>query len=393
MTSEQPQKILSSATAMFSERFGRGPAAGAFAPGRVEVLGNHTDYNEGFVLSAALTRGTVFLAAPREGRRCRVVAGNLGEEAGFDGDAAAPEPAPQWINYVKGVYFKLSEHCRRPLGGFDALFLGDLPVGAGLSSSAALEISAALAFCSLFGLDAPPLQVARIGQAAEHEYAGVRCGLLDQISSLFGREGCLVMTDFRSLEVGTVPLGGDAGFLLFNTHVRHALAESAYNERRKSCEDAAAFFRSVLNHPVRALRDVSPEEFEAHRHRMNPVAAKRAAHVIGENRRVLEGRESLLKGRLEDFGRLMFESHESSRRNFENSCPELDYLVEIARAIPEVLGARLSGGGFGGSVVALVRAEHAAAVGRAAAESYRSRAGRPCDVMFVTPGGGARKTI
>jgi galactokinase len=382
-------QVLESAREKFSARFGRAPTAIAYAPGRIEVLGNHTDYNEGYVLSAAIDAGTFFLAAPADGPACRLVAGDIGEQVRFDVAAPAPSREAPWSNYVKGVLAELTRRQAAPRG-FDGLFLGNVPLGAGLSSSAALEISTGLALCALYGWNVPPLELARIGQAAEHHFAGTKCGLLDQISSLFGEENRLVMSDFRSVEARSVPLGDDALFLMCNTSVKHSLVDGEYNERRRRCEEAARHFASVLPHPVAALRDVSQEEWARHAAGMDPVAARRAAHIVGENARVLAGRDLLADGRLEAFGQLMFESHESSRVNFENSCRELDVLVKAARGIAGVLGARLSGGGFGGSAVALVHPRDAEVAAHAIRTAYAKELGHPCDVRPIRPSAGAR---
>jgi len=393
------EDVFRQAVSKFKEHYGFEPEAAAYAPGRVEVLGNHTDYNEGYVLSAAIDYGTFFLASKIEGEACRVVAGDLEEEARFS--ILSPEPNPKigWINYVMGVAVQLchwgdvsgsrrsqSSGCRsdgrRP---FAALLLGNVPLGAGLSSSAALEISSALALCRLYGLSVPDLDLARIGQRAEHEFAGVRIGLLDQISSLNGKKNSLVLSDFRSLEIENVPLGPEACFLVCNTKVKHALVDSAYNDRRKSCEQGVEFFRQRLNHPVRALRDVTSEELSSLSADMDSIVALRAAHVIGENERVLIGRQALQAGRLEEFGRLMFQSHDSSRHNFENSCKELDFLVETAHKINAVKGARLSGGGFGGSVVALLSPRDAEEVALELARAYEVEFGYACESMIIQP--------
>jgi galactokinase len=382
------KSTLETVTRAFTRHFGAAPTAAAFAPGRIEVLGNHTDYNEGYVLSAAIDAGTVFVARPATDFRCRVVAGDVRAEATFDARTPKPDAETPWANYVKGVVAGL--HAKTPLpSGFDGMFLGNLPLGAGLSSSAALEISTAMAICALHNLPVDRMALAKIGQRAEHEYAGVKCGLLDQITSLFGRRHHAVMTDFRTLAVEALPLDGDVCFLMCNTHVKHELVSSAYNERRAACEAAAAHFGRVLKHPVRALRDVSMAEWEAHRDGMDPTAARRAAHVIGENERVVKGRACLQAGDLAGFGRLMFASHESSRVQFENSCRELDILVDAARVTPGVLGARLSGGGFGGSMVALIHPRDAEAAGQALSAALRRASGRECDVRAIAASDGA----
>lgn len=376
----------------FRGAYGRAPEVVAYAPGRVEVLGNHTDYNQGCVLSAAIDRGTFFAVARAAGPGCRLTAGDLMREVRFPVDRPAAVGDERWANYCLGVLDGLAAQVapRALPAGFDALFLGNLPLGSGLSSSAALEIGTGLALAQLYGIDLPPLALARIGQRAEHLFAGVQCGLLDQISSLYGRAGMLVRTDFRSLAVRHVPLGGDCVLLLCDTGVKHALVDGEYNRRRADCEAAAAHFARVLPHPVTALRDVTWAEWETWRAGLDERAARRAAHPIGEQERVVAGAECLARGDLEGFGALMFASHESSRRYFENSCPELDLLVDAARDIPGVLGARLSGGGFGGSAVALARADAAESAGEALAAAYARRFGVPCAVRRVRPSDGAR---
>lgn len=380
--------LMETASRQFARHFGRPHAVAAYAPGRIEVLGNHTDYNEGFVLSAAIDAGTAFLVAPSDRSVCRVLAADVMEEAKFDVASPEADKVTPWANYVKGVVAGL--RAKHPFAsGFDGMLLGNIPLGAGLSSSAALEVSSALALCSLYGLSVDRIEIAKIGQQAEHMFAGVKCGLLDQISSLFGCRNRLVMTDFRSLAVETIPLGEDACFLMCNTHVKHRLVESAYNERRASCERAAAYFAGKLRRGTKALRDVSMAELEAHAAGLDAVALKRARHVIGENERVVAGRALLAAGNLRAFGERMFASHESSRLSFENSCPELDVLVDAARGIRGVLGARLSGGGFGGSVVVLVHPGDADAIGKGLALAFQKAVGRACEVRVVAPSDGA----
>lgn len=385
----QTRDLLQATLTKFRDCYGREPAVVAYAPGRVEILGNHTDYNEGLVLSAAIDSGTCFAVAPAGGATCRLTAGDLMREVRFEVGRPAPVRSDTWANYCLGVLAGLL-----PRGtfrqGFDALFFGNIPQGSGLSSSAALEISTALALARLYAIEADPISLARIAQQAEHTFAGVKCGLLDPISSLFGRAGMLVQTDFRTLEIARVPFGSEAVLLIGNTHAKHALVDGAYNERRADCEAATAHFQRVLPHPVTALRDVSWAEWEAHRGGLDARATRRAAHPIGENARVLQGAELLARGDRAGFGALMFASHESSQRYFENSCPELDLLVAAARRIPGVLGARLTGGGFGGSIVALVAADAAAQAARLLEQAYAERYGTPCDVIEAHPGAGAQ---
>ncbi|MEI6217950.1 MAG: galactokinase, partial [bacterium] len=256
-------------------------------------------------------------------------------------------------------------------------------------------MSSGLALSQLCNAKLSRMDLARIGQKAEHEFAGVKCGLMDQITSLFGSSGSLVMTDFRSLDVKDIQLGaGPSGetpcFVVCNTGVKHTLVDSEYNERRARCEEASAFFRSVLDHPVTALRDVSWKEWQEFSPRMNPTAARRAAHIIGENARVLQGVELLTAGNLRKFGELMFESHDSSRKHFENSCPELDFVVDGAMSMATVSGARLSGGGFGGCAIILTGTNDSEEVGATLSAAFEKRFAGPCACMAVKPSAGGR---
>ena len=381
--------LLSQLTEKFIASYGREPEIVSYAPGRIEVLGNHTDYNEGYVLSAAINHGTYFAVARRDDATARLTAGDVMDEVVFP--AAAPERTPDhmWSNYVKGCLAGLNE-LGAPSFGFDAMFLGNIPLGSGLSSSAALETCSTLALARLYGKALDPLQIAKIGQRAEHEYAGVMCGLLDQASSVFGRRDSLVMSDFRTLEFKPVAFSPDVCFLMCNTNAKHALVDGAYNERRECCEKAARFFAAALDHPVSALRDVSWNEWLEHRGEMDELVARRAAHPVGEDARVLAGVEMLREGDVAGFGKLMFESHDSSRNYFENSCPELDTIVDAAQAIPGVYGARLSGGGFGGSAVVLVDRRAVETASTALRNAYKNRHGDWIDPRVIVCSDGAR---
>ena len=372
----------------YRAHFGRAPEVVAYAPGRIEVLGNHTDYNEGFVFSAAINFGTFFAASKAATSACRLVAGDLMKEVAFDVAGVEASRTDTWQNYVKGTLAGLTA-VRPATCGFDGMFLGNIPLGSGLSSSAALEMCTGLALGKLYDIRVDPVALAKIGQKAEHVYAGCKCGLLDQISSLAGEEGKLVKTDFRSVAYETVKLGKDACFLMCNTHAKHALVDGAYNRLREACEQAAAHFAQVLRHPVRSLRDVSMAEWAIYKRGLPEAVANRAAHPIGEDERVLKGAELLATGDLAGFGQLMFDSHESSRYLFENSCEELDAVVDAAKKIPGVLGARLSGGGFGGSVVVLVHPRDAETASVALANAYAAKYGQPCDVSVIKPAAGA----
>jgi len=398
--------VVDGLVAKFKDLFGEAPAIVSYAPGRVEVLGNHTDYNEGYVLSAAIQTGTFFLLAPAAqselvptirihsgsfGQVCELPVADIIQEAA--GTIVHPSPL-EWANYIKGVLIGLVRAGGPALNvvSFNAFFDGNLPMGLGLSSSAALEISAGLAIQRHFGLNLTKKELAKVGQLSEHQYVGVKCGLLDQFSSLYGEAHKLVLCDFRTLEVQTVDLGPDACFLICNTKVRHRLVASEFNERAASCHLAAETFAHELSpKPVKALRDVTMQELQ-HSPMLvnNPTMAKRAAHPIGENERVLKAKGFLAEGHLQKFGQLMFESHESSQIYFENSCPELDVVVACARRNPKVLGARLSGGGFGGAAVLLINRADADEVEEYMLRTYAEAAGKPCEIYVIIPSDGGR---
>ncbi len=327
----------------------------SYAPGRAELLGNHTDYNEGLVLAIAVERGVLLSGSVRENSEILIYARDLAQT--FEGslDQLAPSAEKTWANYLLGIFDEFRKR-DLALGGVNLTIQSDLPLGAGLSSSAALEIATALFLQRAFGHDLPKLELAKIGQAAEHRYAGVKCGLLDQISSLYGRAGHVLLIDFRSLEVRAIPIPEGICFVIANPGVKHALVNGEFNERRAACEAAARALG------ISALRDIDPEGLEARAAALSPAALKRARHPVGENARVAAAVAGLERGDASVLGEAMFASHRSSIENFENSCPELDRLVEAARSVPGCLGARLSGGGFGGATINLVQAEAEAAL-------------------------------
>ena len=386
----QNQEIYDSVITKFEKIFGAKPAVVSYAPGRIEVLGNHTDYNEGFVFSAAIDQGTFFAVSPAEGTACTLVAGNLDRTVKFDIADVKPQKEDSWQNYVTGTFNWLFDGEPAKAGhGFNAVFEGNIPLGAGLSSSAALEMATALALAKIYGIEKDKTTLAKIGQKAEHTFAGCPCGLLDQASSLYGKAGSLVKSDFRHCKFETVDMGGNVAFMMVKSNAKHALVDGAYASRRQACEDAAKYFAGVLKHPVTHLRDVSCAEWILYRGGLPETTAKRAVHPIGEDERVLLGAQLLEKGDLAGFGALMFDSHESSRNWFENSCAELDTIVDAAKAIPEVLGARLSGGGFGGSCCLLVKPEAADKIASAITQAYRTVYGDEPVCRVVKPSDGA----
>ncbi len=381
------EAVIEQAIAAHVENFGTQPESVAWAPGRIEVLGNHTDYNDGTVLSAAIDLGHCFCISASNRCGIHLLAVDVDQVVRFDVSDMEKVAGAGWANYIKGVFHYIQDHLDKPIDGFDCTFLGSIPMGAGLSSSAALEVAAAFAVLQILNETIDKKEIARLCRQAEHKFAGTNCGLLDQFSSIFGREHALIHSDFRSLDVSGVDLAADIEFLVVNPHVKHSLADSPYNERRERCEQAAARMAELLPHRVTALRDVSWEEFEAHKDQVAPRAAQRAAHIVGEITRVEKGVELLSEGGLAAFGELLFESHQSSIDNFENSCPELDIVVDAAREAG-ALGARLSGGGFGGSAIVMVYSADAKAIGEKITAICGEKGLKP-EIVEVTPAAGA----
>ena len=384
------QEVYEELVAKFEKLYGEKPTVVAYAPGRIEVLGNHTDYNEGYVFSAAIDKGTFFAAAPTADRTCELTAGDFMETARFTLDTVAPAKEMTWQNYVTGTFNWLldGEPAKAP-HGWKGMFLGNIPLGAGLSSSAALEMCTALALSKLYGIEKDRTTLAKIGQKAEHTFAGCPCGLLDQASSMYGKAGALVKSDFRTNEFETVEMGPKVAFMMVKSNAKHALVDGAYASRRAACEEAAKYFASVLRKPVTHLRDVTMAEWVLYRGGLSETVAKRAVHPIGEDERVLQGAELLAKGDLKAFGALMYDSHESSRNWFENSCEELDAIVDAAKAIPEVYGARLSGGGFGGSCCLLVDPSAADKIAAQISKEYKAKFGDEPTCSVIKPSEGA----
>lgn len=370
-----------------AEFTGNGPKVVSFAPGRLEILGNHTDYNEGYVLSCSVDLGTYFAASPSDSGVCTVHDLRDGSEAAFRIDQAGDLVQGEWINYMKGIVIEMQ---RRDIDvpAFDAVILSTLPLSAGMSSSAALEISTAYGLGRLAGVELPWLEWAKIGQACENNCVGARTGLLDQVSSIKGAADHLVFSDFRTLEVRNVPLPEGTALVIANSMVKHNLTNE-YNERRASCEDAAEVLAGHLD-GVRTLRDISMDQLERFREKLSIISYRRAKHIVGENERVLAGVRLLEDGNVSEFGALMYQSQDSSRVNFENSCPSLDQLVEIGRSLPGAIGARLSGGGFGGITVHLVEAAKADTYAERLSTAYRTLTENDPETMVCSTGDGAR---
>jgi len=389
MTKTDRGVFMIDAIAKFKQRFNRAPEVLSSAPGRLEILGNHTDYNEGLVLSCAVTQRADLALARAPGKTCRIYDARAKLEAVFDLDNIAAATPKDWSNYVKGVIVELAKRGRE-IGAFNACLASSVPLSAGMSSSAALEMAAALAFVEAFelkGLDFPEL--ARVGQGVENNYLGLKSGLLDQFSSLYGKKDALILSDFRTVEVlKTIQMPEGYSFVVVNSMIKHNLVDSEYNTRRQDCESAATKLSQRLP-GVRTLRDVSTHDLEDFSNLLTEREYRRAKHVCGECERVRDAEIALERNDISKFGELLTLSHASSHFNFENSTPELDLLVSFANASPLCLGARLSGGGFGGITIHLVAnanvEEYSARIG----EFFRAKTGVTPQIIVCAIGDGA----
>ncbi len=352
MSSQQRNRTLLDA---FQTQFAAAPAAWVRAPGRVNLIGEHTDYNDGFVLPMAIAHDVRLALAPRRDRAVRIFSLNFQQRDRFSLDALQPAAAAPWSNYLRGVAWALQD-AGFHLAGFDAVLEGDVPVGSGLSSSAATELAAVAAFRVASGLTLDGVQAAQIGQRAENEFVGVKCGIMDQFISSLGQRNHALLIDCRSLDYQPVPLPPGVQFIIADSTVRRGLVDSAYNERRAQCEEGARLLG------VRALRDVNPDQFQRQAPSLPLLVAQRCQHVIEENARVLQSVAALRRGDVAAFGRYMDASHASLRDLYAVSHPALDALVEIAHTAPGCLGARLTGAGFGGCIVSLAASEAVPAV-------------------------------
>ncbi|GAC1358642.1 MAG: galactokinase [Ktedonobacteraceae bacterium] len=412
------------------EQFGRvlqeetaysGPLGAAWAPGRVNLIGEHTDYNGGYVLPLAVDRVSAFAGQTRSDGIVRLWSTHFKKYAQFslvglpETFDAQREQLPDWARYILGVATELIR-AGKPLNGFDAVVSGDVPLGGGMSSSAALEVSAAQAF-ALFSqgklsigaqsTSFSPLDVAALCQRAEHIASGLRSGILDQAASCLGQPGKAILLDCRSLEYRYLPFEYPGiSVVVIDTSVRRELAASAYNERRQQCEEATAQLRELIlkeepenprAHEIEMLRDITPEQFARYRHHLAPVLQKRAGYIIAENGRVLQVVKLLEAGNnarnIEAAGKTLWEGHAGLRDEYEVSCLELDALVDIAHRVPGVLGARMMGGGFGGCTINLVRNEAVEALQQAIEEQYPQRTGRNASIDICRAAAGPGNTF
>ena len=376
--------MLERITQLFRDSYGCDPAFVTRAPGRVEFIGNHTDYNGGTVLGAAIDRGLWVAIAPRKDGRRRWRSGGEAPIIETGSALAKMEGSSSWTNYPQGVISALGDFGLSAPGGFDYLVDSDLPAGAGLSSSAAIELSSALAFLCLTGQEVDKETLVKIGRKAENDFVGVPCGILDQGSSGFGEVDKLVFIDCRGPKFYTVPMPPNTHFWIFNTPTKHALVDGLYSARHSECMAAAADLG------VKLLADASLELFQSEVHQLSPTVAKRARHIIEELDRVGRTVTALGEDDLDEVGKLLTASHRSSQHAFENSTPELDFLVDTLIRVPNVYGARLTGGGFGGAVMALTDATFGDAEAAEVSAAYQTQWGAIPQVIHMRTGEGAR---
>jgi galactokinase len=374
--------VAAAVTVAFRESFGYQPSGLFRAPGRVNLIGEHTDYNDGFVLPMTIDRAVWAAAAPRTDRRVRLVAHTLGRELEFALDGLQPDSGNRWADYVRGV-LALLDRAGHPLGGLDLVYGGDVPIGAGLSSSAAVEMATAVSACHLFDIHLSGLGMAVLCQQAEQEFTGTQCGLMDQLISALGQEGHALLIDGRDLVWQPVPLPDGVAVVVCDTSKRRSVAASAYNERRAQCEEGAQ--RLGLS----SLRDLDVEAFEAQAYRLSPLLQKRCRHVVYENDRTLHAAEALREADVAVFGRLMDESHASLRDLYQVSCDELDLMAALARSLPGCWGARMTGAGFGGCVVALVERDATDVFMQTLATLYERQTFRRPALYLCHPAAGA----
>jgi galactokinase len=349
LSSESTGDVL---TARFQEMFGASPRIFR-APGRVNVIGEHTDYNDGFVMPAAMEFYTWVAAEKRGDRILEAYSEHFDEKISLSLDALAGSPRRHWSDFIRGVAAVL-QNAGYNLAGANLVIHGEVPLGAGLSSSASLEVATALALISLSGIDVPRLELVKLCQKAEHEYVGTRCGIMDQFIAIFGTAGHVLMLDCRSLEYRLLPMPRDLRLVVCNSMVRHELASGEYNRRRADCEEGVKLLQPHLP-GILALRDVSVADLEAWKQVLPATVYRRCRHVVTENQRVLAAAKALQSGDADRFGQLMYRSHASLRDDYQVSCKELDLLVDLASSSSSVYGARMTGGGFGGCTVNLLR--------------------------------------
>lgn len=370
----------------FRTRFGADPHIYR-APGRVNLIGEHTDYNDGFAMPAAIEFYCWVAVSGREDRKLIIYSEEFSDAVEVDFSAAPPHPSKTWGDYPIGVALQLAQ-AGFPIRGANLLIESEVPMGAGLSSSAAIEVATALALTNQSGRSPNRLQLAQLCQKAENEFVGARVGVMDQFVSLHGQADHALLLDCRALSFESLPIPDSVKLVICNTMVKHELASSEYNRRRADCEEAVRRLSTVLP-GIRALRDVSLDQLEKHRNVLSDITYKRALHIVTENARVLDSAGALRSGDIARFGMRMAESHRSLRDLYEVSCRELDLMVDLASHQKGVYGARMTGGGFGGSTINLVDAHCAAEFKEKMAKSYQKETGLLPQIYICRPAEGA----
>jgi len=381
------KELAAHVAAEFKEHYGREPRWIVAAPGRVNVIGEHTDYNDGFVLPMAIERYAVMAAdAAAAPGRISVYDIHFKESAGIDISGAVTKGQPKWSNYIRGVLAGFQARGTK-LPALEVAFMSTVPLGGGLSSSAALEVCTATLVEAATSRSIDPVEKALLAQKAEHDFAGVPCGIMDQFISALGREGHLLLLDCRTRKTELVPMSDPAvALLVINTNVKHELGSGEYAKRRAQCEEAA----KILD--VKSLRDATAEQLERDKGKMSEVVYRRARHVIGEIERTTMAAEGIRQSNWPTVGQLMYASHYALRDDYEVSCAELDAVVEIAESLGAkggVYGCRMTGGGFGGCCVALVKAEAAEAIAQKIATAYKAKTGIEAAIFASRPASGA----
>ena len=363
----------------FTERYNKEPLI-ISAPGRVNLIGEHTDYNEGFVLPGAIDKRINVAVAPNNTNTVNVFASDFNESYSFELNDIKPKKG--WTAYILGVTYHIQQQGKN-IGGVDVSISGNVPVGGGMSSSAALCSGYGFALNELFSLGLSRLDLAYIGQKTEHTFAGVKVGIMDQFASLHGKKNHVIKLDCRSMEYEYIPFNfPDYKIVMVNSMVRHSLASSEYNVRRQQCEEGVAILKKFFP-SIHSLRDVTFEQLQQHKQDLPKVVFRRCRYVVGEKDRLLEGCEHLSKGDLESFGKLMIITHDGLSKDYEVSCPELDFLANEARKISAVAGSRMMGGGFGGCTINIVETSSVDSFIKKMQESYHDKFGKTPEVYIT----------
>lgn len=385
--------LIAQITALYREKFGYAPAHIARAPGRVNLLGEHVDYNDGFVLPAAIDRATYIAFSPTNARHSTLWAADFAQQASFSPDSISTKtqadsaPLPEWSLYPAGVMWSLLEE-NLPVLSMNAVFASDVPRGSGLSSSASVELGFLQAWQTLGGWTLPPMRRALLGQKAENQYVGVNCGIMDQFASACGVENKLLLLDCRSLEWEPIPLPEDVAIIIADTTVRRKLTSGEYNKRRAACEEAVRLLQQSLPQ-IKSLRDVPVADFNRLAKQLPREIEQRARHVVEEIERSNQAQALLEAGDIQEFGRLMNECHVSLRDLYEVSCPELNVMVNVAQSLEGCYGARLTGAGFGGCTVNLVAHTQAETFARELSDGYERETGLHPEIYITRASHGA----